>query len=381
MTTGKGKEGPGLTTNAIDEEWMREALELAARGRGFVSPNPLVGAVVVRDGKAVGRGYHERYGQAHAEVNALREAGDAARGATLYCTLEPCCHHGKTPPCTEAVIASGVTRAVIATCDSSEKVGGKGIEALRGAGIDVEVGLLEQEAKRQNEGFHTFHRLGRPFVTVKWAMTLDGRTGTDSNHSRWITNEASRTYVHEIRADHDAIVIGIGTILADDPMLNVRLEHYEGRQPKRIIIDGDLSIPRRARVLRTKKAGEVILVTTIHAAKDDIAALEDDGHRVMVLPGKRRLVDMKELMTYLARERILSVLAEGGRQIHTAMLRAGMVDKIVAFVAPKIIGGRMLRSPVEDLGLTVMDKAIELKHPRWLAFDEDICLEGYLREL
>lgn len=364
-----------------DEKWMREALALAARGRGHVSPNPMVGAVVVLGGEAVGRGFHARLGEAHAEVNALREAGERSRGATLYCTLEPCCHHGRTPPCTEAVIASGVKRVVVAAIDPSTKVGGKGIEALKAAGLKVETGCLASEAERLNEYFNVFHRLGRPFVTVKWAMTLDGRTGTDSNHSRWITNEASRKYVHEIRADHDAIVIGIGTILADDPMLNVRLENYEGSQPRRVIIDGDLSIPRRARVLRTKKAGEVILVTTSHAEEDDIQALEDDGHRVVVLPGKRRLISMSELMKYLAGEQILSVLAEGGRQIHTAMLREGVVDKIVAFVAPKIIGGRALRSPVEDLGLTVMDQALELKRTRWMAFGEDICLEGYIRDL
>ncbi len=369
-----------MSTPEIDEKWMREALELASRGRRKVSPNPMVGAVVVRDGEAVGRGYHARYGDAHAEVVAFQEAEDQARGATLYVTLEPCCHHGRTPPCTEAVIASGVRRVVVATLDPSEKVAGKGIAALKAAGIEVDMGCLEDEARRLIEFFLTLHTLGRPFVTVKWAMTLDGRTGTDSNHSRWITNEASRKYVHEIRADHDAVVIGIGTILADDPMLNVRLENYEGNQPKRIIIDGDLSIPRRARVLRTQQAGEVILVTTIHAAENDIKALEEEGHRVVVLPGKRRLIEMKELMAFLARERILSVLAEGGRQIHTAMLRADVVDKIVAFVAPKIIGGSMLRSPVEDLGLSLMDKAIELKQPRWLAFEEDICLEGYVRE-
>lgn len=370
-----------MSTLATDEMWMREALELASRGRRKVSPNPMVGAVVVRRDEAVGRGWHERYGEAHAEVMAFGEAGERAKDATLYVTLEPCCHHGKTPPCSEAVIKAGVKRVVVATVDPSAKVAGKGVEALLAAGIQVEVGCLEDEALRQNEFFHTFHTLGRPFVTVKWAMTLDGRTGTDSNHSRWITNEASRTYVHEIRADHDAVVIGIGTILADDPMLNVRLDHYEGRQPKRIIIDGDLSIPRRARVLRTKQAGEVILVTTRHAEKRDIEALEEEGHRVVVLPGRRRLIGIAELMEFLAEEKILSVLAEGGRQIHTAMLKADVVDKIVAFVAPKIIGGRMLRSPVEDLGLTMMDKALELKHARWRAFDEDICLEGYLREL
>jgi diaminohydroxyphosphoribosylaminopyrimidine deaminase/5-amino-6-(5-phosphoribosylamino)uracil reductase len=369
-----------LSTPEIDEKWMREALELATRGRRYVSPNPMVGAIVVRNGEAVGCGYHARYGEAHAEVVAFRDAGERSKDATLYVTLEPCCHQGKTPPCIEAVIASGVKRVVVAMLDPSEKVSGKGVASLKAAGMTVEVGCLEEEARRLNEFFRTFHTLGRPFVTVKWAMTLDGRTGSDSNHSRWITNAASRRYVHEIRADHDAVVIGIGTILADDPMLNVRLENYEGQQPKRIIIDGDLSIPRRARLLRTQQAGEVILVTTIHAAEDAIKALEEEGHRVVILPGKRRLIDIKELMAFLAREKFLSVLAEGGRQIHTAMLRAEVVDKIVAFVAPKIIGGRMLRSPVEDLGLSLMDKALQLKRPRWRVFEEDICLEGYVRE-
>jgi diaminohydroxyphosphoribosylaminopyrimidine deaminase / 5-amino-6-(5-phosphoribosylamino)uracil reductase len=364
-----------------DEAWMREALTLAARGRRRVSPNPMVGAVIVREGVVVGRGHHAQLGEAHAEVMALSEAGEAARGATLYCTLEPCCHHGRTPPCTEAVIASGVRRVVIGALDPSRKVDGKGAAALRGAGIVVETGCLEAEAERLNEAFNVFHRLGRPFVTAKWAMTLDGRTGADSNHSRWITNEASRSYVHEIRADHDAVVVGIGTVLADDPMLNVRIDGYEARQPKRIIIDGDLSIPRRARVLRTKQGGEVILVTTAHADPEAIEALEEDGHRVVVLPGRRRLIQIDELMKFLAQEELLSVLAEGGRQIHTAMLRAGVVDKVVAFVAPKLVGGRMLRSPVEDLGLTHMDKALMLKRVRWIPFGEDICLEGYLRDI
>lgn len=364
-----------------DDGFMREALALAARARGLVSPNPMVGAVVVSKGKVVGRGFHEKYGEAHAEVNALREAGDLARGATLYCSLEPCCHQGKTPPCTRAVIGSGIKRVVIAMEDPNPKVAGQGVEELRAAGIEVVSGLLTREARMLNEFFVTYHELKRPFVTIKWAMTLDGRTGTDSNHSRWISNEASRQYVHELRGWHDAILIGIGTILADDPMLNVRIENYAGRQPVRVVVDGDLSIPRRARMLRERDVGPVILVTTNHAPEAARKALEEDGHRVVILDGSRRLIDMRQLLEFLASEKITSVLAEGGRQIHTSLLKLDLVDKVVAYVSPKIVGGTELRSPVEGLGLTKMDKALVLKHPKWRAFNEDMCVEGYLREI
>ena len=212
-------------------------------------------------------------------------------------------------------------------------------------------------------------------------MTVDGRTGSDSNHSRWISNESSRRYVHQLRGEHDAVLIGIGTILADDPMLNVRLDNYDGAQPKRIILDGGLSIPRRARVLRERHGGEVIIVTTAHASEAERGELEEAGHRVVVLPGRRRLIDVRQLMEFLAREQIIAVLCEGGRQIQTALLQEGAVDKIVAFVSPKIVGGSLVRSPVEDLGLTSMDQAIQLKRTRWITFDDDICLEGYVRNL
>lgn len=370
-----------MAFSRADEFMMREALSMAARGRGHVSPNPMVGAIVVADGKIKSRGFHEKYGEAHAEVNAIRAAGELARGATLYCTLEPCCHHGKTPPCTKAVIEAGIGRVVIAMKDPNPKVAGKGIDELQAAGIEIVCGVLEREARSLNEYFVTYHELKRPFVTIKWAMTLDGRTGTDSNHSRWISNEASRRYVHELRGWHDAILIGIGTILADDPMLNVRLENYTGRQPLRVVVDGDLSIPRRARMLREREAGPVILVTTTHAPEAARKSLEEDGHRVVVLDGKRRLIDMRQLLEFLATEKITSVLAEGGRQIHTSLLKLGLVDKVVAYVSPKIIGGAEVRSPVEGLGLMKMDKALVLKKPKWKAFDEDMCVEGYLREV
>lgn len=360
---------------------MREALKLAVRGRGLTSPNPVVGSIVVANGSVVGRGFHKRLGGEHAEIAALGDAGEQSRGATLYSTLEPCCHYGRTPPCTEALIGAGIRRVVIATLDPSTKVCGKGAAELSEAGLEVEVGCLEEEARRVNEFFIVYHKLRRPFVTAKWAMTLDGRTGTDSHHSRWISNESSRRYVHRLRAEHDAILIGIGTVLADDPMLNVRIEGFEGRQPKRIVLDGDLSIPRRARLLRERNGGEVIIMTTVYGPAEARKALEKDGHRVVVLPGRRRLIEMNQLMELLAVDQVISVLCEGGRQVQTALLAAGLVDKIYAFIAPKIVGGRELRSPVEGLGLTTMDQALPLIHSRWLNFDEDICLEGYLREI
>ncbi len=370
-----------MAFSQADEAYMREVLALAKLGRWQTSPNPMVGAVIVKGGKVAGRGYHARAGQLHAERVALDEAGDEARGATLYCNLEPCCHHGRTPPCTKAIIDAGIKRVIVGMVDPNEKVRGKGIEELRAAGIQVVTGCLEGEARYLNEFFIMFHELKRPFVTIKWAMTLDGRTSTDSNDSRWISNEDSRHYVHELRAQHDAILIGIGTVLADDPMLNVRLENFSGRQPTRVVIDGDLSIPRRARMLREHKAGPVILVTTPHAPEAARKALEDDGHRVVVLPNRRRLVNLKDLMDFLAKEKILSVLAEGGRQIHTTLLHKDLADKLVAFVSPKVIGGEHLRSPVEGLGIGLMDQAIVLKHARWKAFGEDLCVEGYLHDV
>jgi len=360
---------------------MREALALAKEARWQTSPNPMVGAVIVKGGKIVGRGYHARAGEPHAERVALLDAGAESKGATLYCNLEPCCHHGRTPPCTDAIIGAGIKRVVAGMVDPNEKVRGKGVEALRAAGIQVHPGCLEPEARYLNEFFIMFHELRRPFVTIKWAMTLDGRTSTDTNDSRWISNESSRRYVHELRAQHDAILIGIGTVLADDPMLNVRLDDYAGRQPLRVVIDGDLSIPRRARMLREHKAGPVLLVTTPYAPEAARKALEDDGHRVVVLPSRRRLVNLKNLMDFLREEKIISVLAEGGRQIHTALIHKDLADKVVAFVSPKVIGGSLLRSPVEGLGISMMEQSIVLKHAKWRAFDEDLCLEGYLHDV
>lgn len=363
-----------------DTEHMAEALDLARRGAWQTSPNPMVGAVIVKEGRIVGRGFHERAGEPHAEIHALREAGESARGATLYCTLEPCCHYGRTPPCADKVVEAGIRRAVVAMEDPNPKVAGQGLARLREAGLEVETGCMRDEARCLNEHFVVFHETGRPFVTVKWAMTLDGRTASDANESRWISSEASRRHVHELRARHDAVMIGIGTVLADDPMLNVRLEGYTGRQPARVVIDGDLSIPRRARLLRERNSGPVILATTTYASPEAKIEFEEDGHSVIVLPSARRLVELEPLLRRLAERGIQSIFVEGGRQIHTTLLAHGLVDKVVAFVAPKILGGTELRSPVEGLGIMTMEQSLQLFRPTWTAFEGDMCVEGYLRE-
>jgi len=364
-----------------DCSYMQMALTLAERGRGKTSPNPMVGAVIVKEGRVVGRGYHARVGAAHAENVAICEAGELNLGATLYVTLEPCIHHGRTPPCTEAVIAAGIERVVAAMEDPNPLVAGKGFAQLREAGIRVDDGCLRADARRLNEFYVVFHEQKRPFITIKWAMSLCGRTAHDSGESRWITNQLSREHGHRLRAQHDGVLVGLGTVLNDDPMLNVRLPDYKGPQPKRIVVDGDLSIPSRARLLCERAKGDVILFTTPFAKQEKVDHFEREGCRVVQLPSQRRLLDMRRVMDELAEMGLISVLVEGGRQIHTSLLREGLADKVVAFIAPKIIGGFHPRAPVEDLALPGLDRALKVTDVRVQTFDQDICLEGYLHEI
>ncbi|MCL5270378.1 MAG: bifunctional diaminohydroxyphosphoribosylaminopyrimidine deaminase/5-amino-6-(5-phosphoribosylamino)uracil reductase RibD [bacterium] len=364
-----------------DQAYMQMALALASRGRGRTSPNPMVGAVIVKEGRVVGRGFHAKAGEAHAEVVALAEAGELSAGATVYVTLEPCAHTGRTPPCTTALIEAGVARVVAAMEDPNPLVHGKGFGALRAAGIKTEVGCLEKEARRLNEFFVVYHEQRRPFVTLKWAMSLCGRTAHDSGQSRWISNAKSRQYGHRLRSQHDGVMVGIGTVLADDPMLSVRLPDYDGKQPRKIVVDGDLSIPTRARLLREKGGGQVILLTTPLAKPRMIKHFEKEGCRVIVIDGRRRIIDMHRLMDELFKLELMSVLVEGGRQIHTSLLAAGLADKVVSFIAPKIIGGGIMRSPIENLDLPSIDQAIVLRDVKYQTFDDDLCLEGYLREI
>ncbi len=373
MTT---SAAPG--TVAADGAWMRRALELAARGWGATSPNPMVGAVIVKDGKVLGEGWHHAAGQPHAEIEALRAAGGPVRGATLYVTLEPCSHVGRTPPCAPEVVRQGFRRVVVAMTDPNPRVAGQGIAQLRAAGLRVEVGLCEREARRLNEAFVAFHVLKRPFVIAKWAMTLDGRIATQTGHSRWISNEKSRMYVHELRARCDAVMVGIGTVLADNPALTIRTPGYSGRQPRRLIIDGNLRIPLKAKCFEDARPGEVILATTELAHRDKVERLRAAGHDVVVFPERRGLVDLKKFIRDLRSRDILSILCEGGSTLHGALLEARQVDKIVAFVSPKLVGGNLLKSPTAGWGVQFMTQALELEEPVSRIFDEDVCIEGYV---
>lgn len=371
----RSKKRPSFSNS--DAAFMRYALELAARGRGRTSPNPMVGAVIVKNGQVIGEGWHQGAGLPHAEVEALANASEDVEGATLYVTLEPCCHHGKTPPCTTALMERKLGRVIVACTDPNPQVAGKGIETLRAAGIQVDVGLCEEEARRLNEFFFTFHEKGRPFVICKWAMTLDGKIATESGHSRWITNELSRAYVHELRAQVDAVMIGAGTVITDNPLLTVRLEGYAGRQPHRIIADGYLRIPLRAKCLTSAKPGDVIICTSSEASPERVKQFRDHGHEVIVFPGKA-LLNFREVMAELARRGIQSVLCEGGASLAGALFEAEVVDKVIAFVAPKIVGGKNAKAPIASWGVMHMDAAIELHDVTIRRFGGDVCTEGYI---
>ncbi len=331
-----------------DEAFMAKALALAARAQGMTRPNPMVGAVVVLDGRIIGQGYHKKAGTDHAERIALKSAGTSARGAELYVTLEPCCHYGKTPPCTDIVIESGVRRVIVAACDPFPRVNGRGLEILRAAGVEVATGILEQEARRLNESFFTFHEKKRPFVTLKWAMSLDGRTSADTGHSMWISCEDSRRHAHNLRARHDAIAVGLGTVLLDNPRLTVRIKGWRGPQPAVVILDSHLKTPPDAAAFKDDRnvfiAHGPIHEKSMRRRAETLcragaflipSALDDQGH-----------VEIPDLLTSLAGHGIQSILVEGGRQVAGSFVKSNLVDKYAVFIAPKIIGGTCTGSPL-----------------------------------
>lgn len=367
--------------SAKDRQYMHEALELAAKGKGRTSPNPMVGAVLVKDDVTVGRGTHMGPGLPHAEKLAIAEAGQAAKGATLYVNLEPCSHFGRTPPCTQSILEAGITRVVAAMVDPNPLVAGKGLRKLRSDGVEVDCGVLEGFARRLNAGFLMYHLKKRPFVLAKWAMTLDGRTSADSGDSRWISNDKSRRYVHELRSNVDAIAVGVGTVFFDNPRLNVRLEDYQQRQPRRIIFDGRLRTPTAARCLEPG-GGETILIATEGAPPERVETFRKAGHKVIVLPGKSRVVNTDQALRQLAEEEgIQTLLVEGGRQLHTSMIREKLVDKVIVFIAPHLVGGRHLTVPTRDLGIFNVKKGFVLKNIEIKTFDTDMCMEGYINRL
>lgn len=365
-----------------DRRWMRRALALAARARGRTSPNPLVGAVLVREGRAVGEGFHRRAGGPHAEVEALRQAGDEACGATLYVTLEPCCHHGRTPPCTEALIRAGVRRVVAAMVDPDQRVCGRGLAALRAAGIRVEVGLLEEEARRLNEAYLALKLLGRPFITMKYAMTLDGRIATRQGDSRWVTGEVARRFVHRLRDRVDVIAVGVGTVLSDDPRLTARLPRG-GRDPIRLVIDSRARTPPDARVLqvRPESGAPTWIAVTAAAPARRLRALVAAGAEILCLPATAEgRVDLVALMEELGRRGVLHVLVEGGAAIHGALLAAGLVDQVLAFIAPKLAGGAGAPGPVGGPGVERMAGAYRLEGVKLRRLGGDWLIAGYLRD-
>ncbi len=356
---------------------MREALRIAHHAEGRTSPNPLVGAVIVRDGRIIAEGWHRKAGTPHAEVHALRMAGDLARGATLYVTLEPCAHYGRTGPCAKAVAEAGIARVVVALLDPNPKVAGKGVAILRDAGIEVKVGVLEQEARRLNEVFLHWITTGLPFTVLKTAMTLDGKIATAAGDSQWITNEASRLHVHEMRDRYDAILVGIGTELHDDPSLTTRLPGVPGKNPIRIIVDSQARTPLSAHVV-TDGAAKTIVATTEAAPKERVEVLQNAGVEVLAC-GSGPEVDLRALMQELGRREITSVFVEGGGSIAFSLLAAGLVDKVHAFVAPKIVGGADAKTPVEGKGFPKLADAVELTGFTAETIGGDVLLTAYVQ--
>ena len=358
--------------NAKDEYFMKLCLRLAMKGKGFVSPNPLVGAVIVKEGEIVGKGFHPRFGAPHAEVFAIKEAGEKARDATLYVNLEPCCHYGKTPPCTKAIIEAGIKRVVVGMIDPNPLVNGKGVEELRGKGIEVEVGVLEEKARRLNEAYAKFIKEKIPFVILKMAQSLDGKIATKSGESKWITGERARRLVHKLRSEYDAVLVGANTVLLDNPSLSA---HGMGRDPKRIVLDGEGRVPPEAQVFRP--GVERLVFTTDASSPNWRKALEERGVEVVVSEGER--VDIKGLLEELGKRGIASVLVEGGGETAGAFLEAGMVDKILFFIAPIIIGGREAKTSVEGNGCQNLQQVIKLDYQIIRRIESDILIEAYPR--
>ena len=362
------------------EDAMRRALELARRGIGFVEPNPAVGAVVVADdGRVVGEGWHGQFGGPHAEVMALTAAGAAARGAALFVTLEPCCHFGKTPPCTRAVIAAGIRRVVVATVDPADHVNGGGLAELRAAGIEVEVGLLADDARRLIAPFAKLTTTGLPWVHAKWAMTLDGKIASKTGSSRWITNAASRAVVHQLRGRMDAIIVGIGTVLADDPLLTARPPGP--RTPIRIVLDSTARTPLQSQFVRTAREFRTVVVATRHAPEDRSAALRAAGVEVLVISeDSASHPDLRLLLMELGRQQLTNVLVEGGSQVLGWCFDLGLIDEVHAFIAPKLVGGAAAQTPFAGRGLANISDAVLIDSATVEILDGDIYLRGWITQ-
>lgn len=369
-----------------EEKYMRRAIELAKKGSGHVNPNPLVGAVIVRDGEIIGEGYHECYGQLHAERNAIANAkkrGNSLEGSTIYVTLEPCCHYGKTPPCTEAIIEEKIARVVVGSDDPNPLVSGKGFQMLREKGIEVIPHFLKEECDAMNHVFFHYIRTGTPYVAMKYAMTMDGKIACYTGDSKWVTGEESRAHVQTLRNHYKGIMAGIGTVLADDPMLNCRIEG--GRDPIRIITDSHLRIPMDSQLVRTAGQQPLIVACLPDADEEKAAQLQEKGVEVLRIPGvttaditeeQKEVISLPVLMKELGARKIDGILLEGGGQLNESALQAGIVDRIYCYIAPKIFGGAQAKTPVEGQGLTRAADAWQFNRIGMQEFGQDILL-GY----
>ena len=362
-----------------DEKFMKLALSLAEKGRGYVNPNPLVGAVIVKDGKVIGEGYHTAFGKPHAEIEAINSATEDIKGATMYVTLEPCCHQGKTPPCTEAIIKNQLARVVVATTDPNPLVSGSGIEKLKQSNIEITVGVLEERAKIQNEVFIHYMTTNLPFTILKYAMSLDGKIACHTGDSKWITSEKSRTDVHRLRSSVSAVVTGIGTILSDDASLNVRLIDSKGREPHRIVVDSAARISLDAKILNLDSKSDTYIAVTEAASDENLRKLEDYGAKIIMTKSKDGKVDLEELWKELGFLGMDSILIEAGEQLSAALLEAKLVNKIRAYIAPKIIGGANAKSPIGGYGASSMSEVINLKSMNVTHIENDFVVEGYVK--
>ncbi len=356
-----------------DERFMRLAVNLARRGAGLVSPNPLVGAVIVKGERVIGKGYHKGYGLDHAEVVALESASEDVEGSTLYINLEPCDHFGKTPPCTKAIIEKGIERVVIGMEDPNPLVRGRGIRRLEAAGIRVDVGVLEDLCRRLNEYYIKFITTRRPFVILKMALTLDGRVADPSGESRWISSEKARRVVHRMRSVVDAVMVGVGTVFRDDPLLTVRL--VKGRDPKRIIVDSHLQIPLKAKVLSEGRPPWI--ATTYKAPIKKVDEMRRRGVELLFIPYKEGGVDLNALMKELGERQVMSVMVEGGTRLATSAIREGVVDKVLLFYSPKVLGGTG-KPLFSDLGIARLEEALRIKGMKVRRVGEDMMVEGYI---
>lgn len=352
------------------KKYMDLAIKLAEKGRGLTSPNPMVGCIVVKRGRIVGKAYHKKAGEEHAEVLAISDAGKKAANSTMYVNLEPCSHWGRTPPCTEKIVEAGVREVIIGMKDPNPLV--DGFRELKFRGIKTKIGILEKEAKKLNEAYAKYIKTKKPFVSIKVAMSLDGRIATATGDSKYITSKEARAYVHQLRSEADAVMVGLNTVLRDNPELTPRL--VKGKDPVKVVVDSSLKIPKSCNLM--KDPSKLIIATTNKASKNEIKKLQQKGVNIVTTKSKKGMVDLRDLMRQLGKHEITSVMIEGGSELNSSAIRAGVVDKILIFAAPKIIGNGL--GAIGNLGITKINKAINLKDPVSRRIGKDMLVEGYL---